>query len=186
MKHYFILQQLCLINLLLAMFITPNLHSQNLFEYWGVKWRDYQQEPKNNLSFLHRRFFRDTVKVAEMKEAFSKYKNVTCYKSVYEGFDSVYFPMEGHGSSIMLISPLRRHPDRKVRESRGVWSFPRCVLVDIFDKYCPNAEIWAYGSRLGGDFHNGSDLDLVIKSFNSNEPKLFELKELLRESNIPF
>lgn len=117
------------------MFITPNLHSQNLFEYWGVKWRDYQQEPKNNLSFLHRRFFRDTVKVAEMKEAFSKYKNVTCYKSVYEGFDSVYFPMEGHGSSIMLISPLRRHPDRKVRESRGVWSFPRCVLVDIFDKH---------------------------------------------------
>ena len=60
------------------------------------------------------------------------------------------------------------------------------MLVDIFDKYCPNAEIWAYGSRLGGDFHNGSDLDLVIKSFNSNEPKLFELKELLRESNIPF
>lgn len=33
------------------------------------------------------------------------------------------------------------------------------ILTDIFDVYCPNAEIWAYGSRVGGDAHSGSDLD---------------------------
>lgn len=27
----------------------------------------------------------------------------------------------------------------------------RKMLIDIFDKYCPKAEIWAYGSRLNGD-----------------------------------
>lgn len=60
------------------------------------------------------------------------------------------------------------------------------MLVDIFDNYCPKAEIWAYGSRLNGDAHSGSDLDLVVKSFNSNDVYLYELKELLAESDIPF
>lgn len=62
----------------------------------------------------------------------------------------------------------------------------RKMLIDIFDKYCPNAEIWAYGSRLNGDAHSGSDLDLVVKSFNSDDVYLSELKTLLSESNIPF
>ncbi len=60
------------------------------------------------------------------------------------------------------------------------------ILTDIFDSYCPNAEIWAYGSRVNGVSHAGSDLDLTVKSFNSSEPLLYELKELIRESNIPF
>ena len=38
-------------------------------------------------------------------------------------------------------------------------------LKDIFNRYCPKAEIWAYGSRLTGDCHSGSDLDLTVKSF---------------------
>ncbi len=60
------------------------------------------------------------------------------------------------------------------------------MLIDIFDKYCPNAEIWAYGSRIKGEAHSGSDLDLVVKSFNSDNIYLFELKELINDSNIPF
>lgn len=60
------------------------------------------------------------------------------------------------------------------------------MLFDIFDKYCPNAEIWAYGSRLDGDAHSGSDLDLIVKSFGSDECYLYELKELINDSNIPF
>lgn len=42
------------------------------------------------------------------------------------------------------------------------------MLTDIFDSYCPDAEIWAYGSRVNGDAHDGSDLDLTVKSFNSD------------------
>lgn len=60
------------------------------------------------------------------------------------------------------------------------------MLTDIFDSYCPDAEIWAYGSRVNGDAHDGSDLDLTVKSFNSENKDLSVLKSLLSESNIPF
>ena len=60
------------------------------------------------------------------------------------------------------------------------------MLTDIFDSYCPNAEIWAYGSRLDGTAHSGSDLDLVIKDFGGEKLYTFELKEMFSESNIPF
>ena len=59
-------------------------------------------------------------------------------------------------------------------------------LYKIFQEYCPNAEIWAYGSRLNGDSHSGSDLDLTVKSFNEDKKYLSDLKELLNESDIPF
>ena len=60
------------------------------------------------------------------------------------------------------------------------------MLTDIFEQYCPNAEIWAYGSRVNGDAHDGSDLDMVVKNFHSNTAKLSELRELITNSNIPF
>jgi len=60
------------------------------------------------------------------------------------------------------------------------------MLTDIFDKYCPHAEIWAYGSRIKGEAHEGSDLDLAVKNLNSNEITTYELKEIISESNIPF
>lgn len=60
------------------------------------------------------------------------------------------------------------------------------MLKDIFNNYCPKAEIWAYGSRIKGEAHSGSDLDLVVKNFNDDNVYLFELQELLSESNIPF
>lgn len=59
------------------------------------------------------------------------------------------------------------------------------MLISIFTDYCPDAEIWAYGSRLDGSAHSGSDLDLVVKSC-SDSFRLYELKELLNDSNIPF
>lgn len=59
-------------------------------------------------------------------------------------------------------------------------------LKDIFTKYCPKAEIWAYGSRVKNDCHSGSDLDLVVKSFNEDNKHLGELKDLLNDSDIPF
>ena len=59
-------------------------------------------------------------------------------------------------------------------------------LKDIFTKYCPKAEIWAYGSRVKNDCHSGSDLDMVVKAFNEDNKHLCELKDLLNESDIPF
>ena len=60
------------------------------------------------------------------------------------------------------------------------------TLKEIFAQYCPKAEIWAYGSRLNGNAHEGSDLDLVVRNFNDDNKKIYELQELIKESNIPF
>lgn len=59
------------------------------------------------------------------------------------------------------------------------------ILLEIFRNYCPNAEIWAYGSRISGEAHEASDLDLVVKSFNDSSKNIYELKELVNNSDIP-
>lgn len=39
------------------------------------------------------------------------------------------------------------------------------MLRNIFIDYCPEAEIFAYESRVNGKSNSGSDLDLVAKNF---------------------
>ncbi len=59
----------------------------------------------------------------------------------------------------------------------------------LLRKHLPNVEIWAYGSRVNGRSHDGSDLDLVLRG-----PKLAEIDtsqivdfiEALQDSTIPF
>lgn len=60
------------------------------------------------------------------------------------------------------------------------------VLSEIFENYCPDAQIWAYGSRVAGDAHDGSDLDLTVIDFGDEKCSLAELKRILNDSNIPF
>jgi predicted nucleotidyltransferase len=52
----------------------------------------------------------------------------------------------------------------------------------------PHAEVWAYGSRVTGDGHEASDLDLVLRN-PQNLPEettaLYDLKEAFIESNLP-
>lgn len=54
--------------------------------------------------------------------------------------------------------------------------------------HVPDAEVWAYGSRVTGTSHETSDLDLVLRG-PSLEPvpasRLADLREALEESNIP-
>jgi len=60
-------------------------------------------------------------------------------------------------------------------------------LIEIFQPI-PNIEVWAYGSRVNGTAHEGSDLDLVIRTADLQEMPLslfLELKQKIRESNIP-
>ncbi len=50
------------------------------------------------------------------------------------------------------------------------------------------SEIWAYGSRVNGDAHDTSDLDLVIVTENKKPLEIDELldfRENLSKSNIP-
>ncbi|MCZ2357063.1 MAG: nucleotidyltransferase domain-containing protein [Bacteroidia bacterium] len=61
-------------------------------------------------------------------------------------------------------------------------------LLAIFSTLNIPVEIWAFGSRVSGEAHEGSDLDLVIRTHNlqklSNETFL-NLKAKIQQSNIP-
>lgn len=59
-------------------------------------------------------------------------------------------------------------------------------VISIIQRMYPKSIVWAYGSRVDGTAHEGSDLDLVVKDFGQENAYLFELKEELNESNIPF
>lgn len=52
----------------------------------------------------------------------------------------------------------------------------------------PEAEVWAYGSRVNGTAHEGSDLDVVLRhpqDLKRDVDNWFEFKEALQESRLP-
>ena len=64
----------------------------------------------------------------------------------------------------------------------------RLALVAIFSTLTIPAEVWAYGSRVNGTAHDGSDLDLVIRDKKKKGlPKdmYMDLVEKIKNSNIP-
>lgn len=64
----------------------------------------------------------------------------------------------------------------------------RETLLQIFSLMNVPFEVWAYGSRVSGQAHDGSDLDLVIRTGSLQKlpiEVLLEVKEKIQESNIP-
>ncbi len=62
------------------------------------------------------------------------------------------------------------------------------MLLKLIEQYFPKAQIWAYGSRVNGDCHEASDLDLVARNLlalDQHLPDLFDFQEALVESNLP-
>ena len=65
----------------------------------------------------------------------------------------------------------------------------RWALETLLRKHLPDVEVWAYGSRVNGRSHDGSDLDLVLRGPSLKEipsGQLGDFEEAVRESNIPF
>ena len=60
-------------------------------------------------------------------------------------------------------------------------------LEALLRQHAPEAEVWAYGSRINGRCHPGSDLDLVLRSptLTPLGNGLMGLVEALERSNIP-
>ncbi len=61
-------------------------------------------------------------------------------------------------------------------------------LIAIFDSIQTPIEVWAYGSRVNGNAHEGSDLDLVIRTPLLQKLPIdvfLDLEEKIQESNIP-
>lgn len=62
------------------------------------------------------------------------------------------------------------------------------IIRELLAVHVPHAEVWAYGSRVNGTSHDGSDLDLVVRNpLDTGKPQadLYSLREALRESGLP-
>ena len=60
------------------------------------------------------------------------------------------------------------------------------LLRLLLQQHLPNTTVWAYGSRVNGQAHSASDLDLVAFALPSQSAAIAELREALEESNLPF
>lgn len=65
----------------------------------------------------------------------------------------------------------------------------RAEIETLLRTHLPDVEVWAYGSRVTGRSHDGSDLDLVLRAPGLKRipaAALAELADSIRESAIPF
>jgi len=61
-------------------------------------------------------------------------------------------------------------------------------LRELLGRHVPDAAVWAFGSRVDGHAHEGSDLDLVLR--NAQNPAMpvtgiADLREALQASTLP-
>ena len=64
----------------------------------------------------------------------------------------------------------------------------RDQIEALLREHMPDVEVWAYGSRVSGRSHEGSDLDLVLRGPDLkriDSGQLADLIEALEESNVP-
>jgi len=62
------------------------------------------------------------------------------------------------------------------------------LLLEVLRCHASGAEVWAYGRRVNGEGHDGSDLDLVVRNpaaLDQPQKQLYALREALSESNLP-
>ena len=75
--------------------------------------------------------------------------------------------------------------------SDGLHLLPRhrAKIEALLREHLPDVEVWAYGSRVTGESHDGSDLDLVLRGRELKEiniGRLGDFTEAVEMSTIPF
>lgn len=64
----------------------------------------------------------------------------------------------------------------------------RQILLPLLRRHVPQAEVWAYGSRVTGDHYEASDLDLVVRNcsdLTEATEGVWDLQDALIASDIP-
>ena len=63
----------------------------------------------------------------------------------------------------------------------------RDQLEALLSEHVPGVEVWAYGSRVNGESHDGSDLDLALRgpALEPLDGGFYDLLEAIEKSNIP-
>jgi predicted nucleotidyltransferase len=62
------------------------------------------------------------------------------------------------------------------------------IIQQILAAHLPEAEVLAYGSRVSGTAHEGSDLDLAVRNLHNPQlpvRNLGEVRDTFSESNLP-
>lgn len=65
----------------------------------------------------------------------------------------------------------------------------RSIIKALAREHLPDVEVWAYGSRVNGRSHEGSDLDLILRGPGLKKvplDRIADFADALRESTIPF
>lgn len=60
------------------------------------------------------------------------------------------------------------------------------LIKKLLKKYIPDAEVWAFGSRVKSNFQSPSDLDLVAFLEEGQKSYFYDLQEAFEESDLPF
>ncbi len=63
------------------------------------------------------------------------------------------------------------------------------MVEALVREHLPDVEVWAYGSRVNGRSHKGSDLDLILRGPGLSRippDRIADFADALRESTIPF
>jgi predicted nucleotidyltransferase len=71
---------------------------------------------------------------------------------------------------------------------KPVLDLPDRYLIPIqqmIEEHLEKPEVWAYGSRVNGQSHEASDLDLVVRETASSAADVLRLKAALQDSNVP-
>lgn len=74
----------------------------------------------------------------------------------------------------------------EVKTSLHIKDNHKLLLQHILKQFIPHVSVWAYGSRVKGTHHEGSDLDLVVFTTPDQRTTVSDLREALEESDIPF
>ena len=62
----------------------------------------------------------------------------------------------------------------------------RKIIIELLRRFLPDAEVWAYGSRVKWTARTNSDLDLVAFASAEEHRNVSDLKDALSESDLPF
>ncbi len=71
-------------------------------------------------------------------------------------------------------------------EAIDITAEQRKLLLELLERYLPNAAAWVYGSRAKRTSRPQSDLDLVVFATPEQNGQVGELREAFEESNLPF
>ena len=102
------------------------------------------------------------------------------------------FIADANTLAAVIDGPATRDAPPAKGQAAGALHLPdrhRATLEALLQEHLPDAEAWAYGSRVNGRSHDGSDLDLVLRGpglAKIDAMRYADFLEAVGESTIPF